>query len=460
MATLQERVSTVVLVTMENRSFDHMLGHLSLEGLVPGVDGLAAPLSRYQNLYAGDVFQPFPMTDRLLDSDLPHEWDEVQVQLARSEVTQRLTMTGFVEAYARFRGQTDVGPLPDPMGYFPSAQVPVTSFLARNFRTCDRWFSPLPSSTQPNRCMAWCGASQIHDTRARLIPTDGTILDWLEQAKVRWRVYHDGLSFFALFERAWGQLLGDRFRDTEALFRDLAADPAADDPQVIIVEPTYQDAPHLGSDRPNDNHAPLAVGWGEEFLRRTYEAVRANPRRWAGTVMVLHYDEHGGFFDHVSPPGVTYSTREAEPHAFASAGPRIPAVIVSPLVSPGSVCSALLDHTSVLQFLAELHTPGQDYGDDVRARRLQGIASLSVALDEVARPDRPPPPVQPISVATVLGRTLVSPPGSGMRAAFENAALELMQREPAGSAAKFPELLHWKAAMETARGQGSQAGPG
>ena len=451
MATLRDRISTVVLVVMENRSFDHMLGHLALEGLVKGVDGLTQPLSRYQNLYAGDAYQPFPKTDALLDSDLPHEWDEVQVQLARSEVSQRFTMSGFVEAYARFRNRPDVGPLPDPMGYFASGQVPVTSFLARTFKTCDRWFSPLPTSTQPNRCMAWCGASPIHDTRTRLIG-GGTVLDWLEQAKVRWRVYHDGLSFFALFGSAWGHVLGDGFRDYEALFRDLAADPSAEDPQVVIVEPTYQDAPHIGSDRPNDNHAPLAIGWGEEFLRRTYQAVRANPRRWARTLMVVYYDEHGGFFDHVPPPAIGYSTREDQPHAFASTGPRVPGIVISPLVAPGSVCSALLDHTSVLQLLAELFTPGQDYGDDVAARRLQGVASLSVALDDVQRSDSAPPPAQAIPVQTVLGRSLAAPPISGMQAAFEGAALELIRQEPGRLAQKYPELLHWKSAMEAARG--------
>jgi phospholipase C len=453
MPALKDRVSTVVLLAMENRSFDHMLGHLSLEGLLPGVDGLSAPLSRFQNFYSGDAYLPFWMNDHLLDSDLPHETDEIQVQLARSQVTQRLTMTGFVEAYARFRNRTNVGPFPDPMGYFPSHQVPVTSFLARTFKTCDRWFSPLPSSTQPNRCMAWCGGSQIHDTKARLIPTDSTLLDWLDGAGVRWRVYHDGLSFFALYPKAWKQVLGDGFRDYEFFFHDLSSAPAAGDPQVIIVEPSYQDGPHFGSDRPNDNHAPLAVGWGEEFLRRTYEAVRANPDRWASTVLVLYYDEHGGFFDHVAPPSISYATREDRPHAFTSAGPRVPAVVVSPLVSRGAVCSAQLDHTSILQLLAELFTPGQDYNADVRARRLQGIASLSVALEDVQRTDAPPPPSQAIPVTTVLGRSLAAPPGSGMQAAFEDAAQALIQQEPALTAKKYPELFQWKAAVEAARGQ-------
>ncbi len=453
MTPLEDRVSTIVLLMFENRSFDHMLGHLSLEGLVPDVNGLSAPLSQYQNFWAGDVYQPFRTKDRLLDSDLPHEWNEVAIQLARSEVTQRLTMTGFVEAYAKSLQKGDPGPCPDPMGYFPSDQVPVTSFLARRFLTCDRWHCPLPSSTQPNRAVAWTGSSKIFDTKARLIPTEDTILDWLDRAGIRWRVYHDGLSFFTLFSKAWGHVLGDKFRDVESFLFDMVNEPIDQGPEVIIVEPSYQDAPHFGSNRPNDNHAPLAVGWGEEYLRRAYEAVRANPARWPKTVMVLYYDEHGGFYDHVAPPPVSYTTKGDETHAFVTAGPRIPGIIISPLVSQGSACHLLFDHTSILQFLAERFTPGQDYSADVRARQDQGIASLSAALQEGVILAAPPPPSKPIPAPTVLGKSLAVPPSTPMQAAFESAAHELMKQEPKRTGEKYPELFHWKMAAETARGE-------
>jgi phospholipase C len=438
---------------LENRSFDHMLGHLSLEGSVPGVDGLTAPLSQYANLYAGDVYHPFKMKDRLLDSDLPHEWDEVDAQLARSAVSKRYTMAGFVESYARFRKMADVGPYPDPMGYFPSDQVPVTSFLARSYCTCDRWFSPIPTSTHPNRTMAWCGASRIYTTGAQLIPSDGTLLDWMDQAGVRWRVYHDGLSCFALFPDAWEHLLGEHFRDYESYLHDMQLEPVSEGPQVIVVEPSYQNAPHLGSDRPNDNHAPLAVGWGEEFLRRTYEAARVNPERWAKTVMIVYYDEHGGFFDHVAPLEIPYRTGGSDPHQFATTGPRVPAIIVSPLVARGSVSHVQLDHTSVLQLLAELFTPGKPYSPDVEARRAQGIASVSALLGDAPRADAPPPPTQPIAVETVLGRTVTEPPSSKSQSLFERAAQELLTKHPDLTAQKYPELHHWMAAVETGRGQ-------
>jgi len=457
----KDHVKTVVLVMFENRSFDHMLGHLQLEKVVPGVNGLQDPLSRYENLYKGNVFNPFVLQrDDPLVSDLPHEWDEVATELSPVPGGP-MTMGGFVSTYAAFRLKNnpvsaDPGPQPDPLGFFPSDLVPITSFLARSFCTCDRWHSPLPTSTQPNRTMAWCGASKIHDTSSglRLIDTDDIILDWLERNHLRWRVYHDGLPFFALYPRAWGHVLGDGFKDFEDYLRDMQAATPETAPQVIIVEPSYNDGPHLGPDHPNDNHAPLAVGWGEDFLRRTYEAATANPTIWAQTVMVVYYDEHGGFYDHVPPPAIGYQTAGEAPFTFKSLGPRIPGIIASPLVRPGSVCSLLFDHTSVLQFLAEAFTPGQPYSPEVNTRKGQGLVSLSEALaDEPQRPpdDIPSVPSQPIPVATALGDNIAAPPRTAMQAAFELAARQLLEQRPEDTAKKYPELLHWKAAVDAAR---------
>jgi phospholipase C len=202
MSSLSEKISTVVLVAMENRSFDHMLGHLTYEHLIPGVNGLEQDLSKYENIYKGTPYLPFLMPDRPLVSDLPHEWNEVAAQLAYSAVTQQFDMTGFVEAYAAFT-KTEPAQHTDSMGFFASTTIPITNFLARYFRVCDQWHAALPSSTQPNRTMAFCGSSEIFDTGPRLIPSDDILFDWLERSHVRWRVYHDGLSFFALYPRAW-----------------------------------------------------------------------------------------------------------------------------------------------------------------------------------------------------------------------------------------------------------------
>jgi phospholipase C len=319
MAALSEKISTVVLVVLENRSFDHMLGHLTYENLILKANGLEQNLAQYANIYQGGQYLPFLMEDRPLSFDLPHEWNEVETQLRYSGVTQQFDMTGFVEAYANLT-KTNPVQQADPMGFFGSKTVPITSFLVLNFRICNRCHAPFPSSTQPNRTIAFSGSSEIYDTSsgARLIPTPDLLFNWLERNGIRWRVYHDGLSFFALYSRAWEFVLGDKFRDFEYYFHDMQTEPINTGPQVIIVEPSYNDAPHIGPDQPNDNHPPLAIGFGEEFLRRVYQAATVNPNRWRNTVLIYYYDEHGGFYDHVSPPSIPYTTKGNPAHTFKS----------------------------------------------------------------------------------------------------------------------------------------------
>ena len=186
MSPLRDRVSTVVLVMLENRSFDHMLGHLRYENLMPDVNGLDRDFTPYENVYQGTGYRPFQLKPTMLSSDLPHEWDYVETQLHHNPVTQQFDMNGFVQAYANF---THTQPLnqTDPMGFFKAVDVPITSFLAQHFLVCDRWHCPLPTSTQPNRTMAFCGASEIYDTSsgARLIGCRDMIFDWLTRSNVR-----------------------------------------------------------------------------------------------------------------------------------------------------------------------------------------------------------------------------------------------------------------------------------
>ncbi|WP_426672061.1 alkaline phosphatase family protein [Mucilaginibacter sp. McL0603] len=448
-------IKTVILVMFENRSFDHMLGHLSLQGIQPDADGLVNPLSQYANVYQGDPYPPFPMPgDTQLDFDVPHEYPYVAAQLHRSPVNGQLLMDGFVEAYADY-DKVVPNPQPDPMGYFTADQVPVTSFLAQKFAPCDRWFCPLPTSTQPNRTVAFCGKSAIYKTGLQIIPDTDNIFDWLDRqpVPVSWRVYHDGFSFFALYPGLWGKVLGDNFRDYEELFRDMQE--GTDVPQVIIVEPSYEDAPHIGPDHPNDNHAPLAIGWGEDFLRRTYQAATVNPELWKQTLMVVYYDEHGGFYDHVAPPAFNNARDNASPPdapPFSTLGPRIPGILVSPWVDPGKVIHDRYDHTSVLQLLGELFNPDKAYSDAVTYRSENGIASISSALtDTPSSIPAPPAPSGAINVKSALGDNIPTPPVSPMGQAFEQAAVDMMSQQPEGVKDKYPELYQWKAAVDQAR---------
>jgi phospholipase C len=224
----------------------------------------------------------------------------------------------------------------------------------------------------------------------------------------------------------------------------MLAAPAADDPQVIIVEPCYESAPHFGTQQANDNHAPLAVGHGEDFLRQVYLAVTANAERWASTVMILCFDEHGGFYDHVPPPRIGYTTTGDEAVTFSNLGPRIPGIVISPFAAAGSVFSGLLDHTSILQFLAEKFGNGALFSPTVEQRREQQIGSISAVLSE--QPARPIPPVPTLTmtVTTVLGKQLAAKPPEAMEQAFANAADQMMAQYPAQADATYPELKAWK----------------
>jgi phospholipase C len=450
-----KNIKTVILCMLENRSFDNMLGHLSFENILAGVDGLTPPLDRagYANPYQGTPYYPFHRpADEQLQSDLPHEYNFVATQLAAGSTGPR--NTGFVQAYADMTGQPPNSNA-DPMCFFGSEQVPITSWLAKNFCACDRWFCPLPTSTQPNRTVAFCGSSGIFETKLQAIPADWNIFDWLDKNKITWGVYHDGFTFFALYPSLWPKIFTDNFHDYEKLGTDIKN---GTQPQVIIVEPSYQDAPHVGPDHPNDNHPPLAVGWGEDFLRRTYQAVTMNPAVWANSLMMVYNDEHGGFYDHVPPPAfdntAAGNVAPPAPYQFNTLGPRIPAILVSPWVTPGKVNHELHDHTSVLQLLAEIFTPGTPYSTQVANRAAQGIQSLSAALTDTPAPTpatAPAPPAAPIFAKSLLGDTIADAPDSGMARSLENAALTMIKQNPDKVDNKFPLLNNWKTAVLQAR---------
>src|SRR5579862_3119524 len=314
-------IDTIVVVMMENRSFDHML-----PGGIP---------PQYVCNYNGATYRPYALTNPNLPlpDDPPHDWKTIATQMGTPS-QGAFPMDGFVTSYSAIH-QINPGDQPIVMGYFNAPQVPMTDFFLRNFAVCDHWFSSLPASTQPNRLMSMSGISQINDN-VLVLPEQDLVYDWLEQRKIRWRVYHEGIPFFALMPKWLPAIVAnDHFRPFGQFFRDVTEEADDEFPQVIFLEPTYTDAPHLG--RSSDDHAPSPISPGQQFLLDAYRAASLDPGRWSRMVMVVTYDEHGGFFDHVSPPlvqtappaGANYST------PFGSLGVRVPGFVISPLVSKG-----------------------------------------------------------------------------------------------------------------------------
>ncbi len=442
------QIKTIVVVMMENRSFDHLLGYLSMGASgrknVEGLRDDPAWLQSIGSTYGGSKFAPFPLTDPydLMDADPPHERDQIAEQMG-VPVDGIFPMDGFVTNYASAKGAHPVTAASQPpvMGYFGPEQVPVTDFFAENFAICDHWFSALPAGTQANRLIAMSGFSNI-DVNQFPLPNQELIYDWLNRNKVSWRVYHESLPFFAMMLPWVGDILtdSDHFRPLAELYDDVQNEPPEDLPQVIFIEPTYTDAPHVGLSR--DDHAPSAVKGGQEFLLEAYRAMTRVPEVWAGTAMIVTYDEHGGFFDHVSPPALRTDPPEGShyPRGFDTLGVRVPGFIISPFVKPKTVYNGVLDHTSILKFIGQKFGPGGSYSPLVDARKVGNVS-------DVFNQDNPVLAATVPSLVPYLARQPENGgfvPGTAPSAAIPKSfqiALDKIRRSPDNPDNKFADLL-------------------
>lgn len=396
-------IDHIVFVMLENRSFDHMLGYLSLDGprrnaAVEGLRSDKAWRDGWINLGDGKPYGLNPLAAKKEIADPPHGSVRIRQQIATPTAGgAQPHMGGFVQSYVDSR-RTDPHtglPLKKPktvknpgavMGYYEAEDVPTFDFFARNFCVCDNWFTPLPLGTQANRLMALCGHSKLIDNDTLGFPDqDDLVYDWLKG--VGWRGYFYGgfVPFITLMPRM-RKVVAKSFAGKGPFkrFKRLASDWKNDKdmPPVIFIEPEYSDGP--GQD-PNDDHPPTGVGGGQDLLNRVYQILVSNPARWAKTLMIVTYDEHGGFFDHVPPlPLRTIVGEGPEQVEFGTTGPRVPALLVSPFVEPGQVFKEPVDHTSFLHLLAERFTPGKGYSDAVTQRQ----KALGGRLANALRPPR------------------------------------------------------------------------
>jgi phospholipase C len=441
-----EQIKTIVVVMMENRSFDHVLGYRSLPPINAPLNGQSLDpswLAQFTNTdMGGEKFAPFLNNNPYSlppKFDPPHQRDNVTAQLGELK-DGVYPMNGFVSAIpSTVSADPNIRKL--VMGYFGADQAPMTKFLADNFTVCDRWFASLPSGTQPNRLMAMSGISMI-DSNAKPLPNQKLVYDWLDDNNISWCVYHQSIPFFTMMFRWIPRiLLSDHFRQFDQFESDMANTPPSKRPQVVFIEPAYGDSPHLG--RSTDDHAPSGISDGQEFLMQVYNAVTASPSFWKSSVTIVSYDEHGGFFDHVSPPmiptepppGVNYP-------AFKSLGVRTPGYIISPFVKPG-VIHNLFDHTSVLKFIGEKFGPGGKYLPVVDDRPVE---SISAALDFSAPINNSPPgPSMDAYIHAVPpANPLVAEipvPDNELRASFRDAVDEMKRQGAGADHPKFGTLL-------------------
>ncbi len=393
---LRGLVDTIVVVMMENRSFDHMLGFLSHEAFDnrPDIDGLRQPSSDFDLSNpdsAGHSFVPTATPDGYLPTDLPHSRTQIADEIRGG------AMDGFITTY---QASQSVDKSPVPMRFNLPTNIPITSALARGYCVCDHWFAAVPADTQPNRLMALSGETLIDSTPDSLTLFDvkHTTLDWLASKQLEFEIYVDAQpiadvgvpSNLLLMPSQWGHVLAHGHTLDALAASWQSAGPA---PKFLYCEPFYNDFATVLGLHGNCNHPPLPVGYGEDFLRRVYQALTSNPAKWQKTVLIICYDEHGGFFDHVAPPHMPYAppagnhwTTQAP---FSTLGLRIPGLVISPLVDPRSSSHLLFDHTSILQLLVDRFGEPADlafFGQAMARKnnRTNAIQSLTSVLTRTA----------------------------------------------------------------------------
>ncbi len=359
-------VNHIVVLMLENRSFDHMLGYLypgnatasgqPFEGLTgsesnPDGSGNQVPVSQIEPSTSNAYFMP--------GADPGEGYMATNQQLYGGDATppsgEAAPMTGFVTDYAYTLGweTTEKWSIVsgttanDIMGCFTPEALPVLSALARGYAVCDYWYGSVPTETLPNRAFLCTGTSQGHMDDKTLTYTSPTIFTSLAARGQTWKVY--GYDESPLTKETFTDI-SSAPASNFGLFTDFQSDAAAGTlASYSFLEPSW------GSSG-NSQHPNYDVALGEQLIHDVYEAVRSGPG-WAQTLLIITYDEHGGCYDHVPPPwGATPPDNSVGEFGFdfTRFGPRVPTVLVSPLIASGTVYRVAasgvpLDHTSILK---------------------------------------------------------------------------------------------------------------
>jgi phospholipase C len=294
-----------------------------------------------------------------------------------------LTNNGFAWNYAARAGADRAG---EVMGCYTDADehVPALWHLAREFAVCSRWFCSVPSETWPNRLFAHAATSD-NESRQDVRPyKNETIFNRLSDAGKCWRVYVGDIAQVMAYTNLLWSPGHDRFDFMEDFFDDARAGTL---PNYSFIEPR-----HLLR-WANSQHPRQRVQRGDRLLKEVYEALAGNPEVWRSVLLIVTYDEHGGFFDRISPPRATPPSPgaldPASGFAFDLLGPRVPALVVSPFVKRGRVDRTVYDHSSIVRTVREVFELGGPLTD--RDRDAQSVIDL-LTLSE----PREPPPMPPL----------------------------------------------------------------
>jgi phospholipase C len=458
-AKLQSVIRHVVVLMLENRSFDNLLGWLyadrpppdgqHFEGLTYNLwnpldnldaDGLPfiekVPIEKNgqaKTRYGKTIPNPVDFTLPKPDpgegfKDTNHQlFQEYNVAL---EYPPPPTNMGFVQNYqnAMLYGAFSFGDEPaNPraiMKCYTPEQTPVLSELARSFAVCDHYHCSIPSQTIPNRDFIHAATSTGHVNNTPEAQCDAkTVFNQIQEAidggrtDLSWGIF--GNNAFASGKDAAGKFGTDHFSLTRLIMTQLH-DPRFDAnfgtlddfeakckggalPSYSFLEPNY------GGPTQNDQHPPSDIRMGEQLIADIYNMLKASPA-FSNILFIITYDEHGGCYDHVAPPGGAKNPDAANPPGqdgflFNRFGVRVPCVVVNPYIKSGLIARPAgyvpFDHTSVIKTVQNcFKLQGHLTERDKAAPDLSGLLSLdaprtgdipSVTPLKIAAPAAPPP---------------------------------------------------------------------
>ncbi|XP_027339043.1 non-specific phospholipase C6 [Abrus precatorius] len=338
-AQQEQPIKNVVVLVMENRSFDHMLGWMkkAINPLINGVTGDECNPVSTKNPRQDSIC--FTDDAEFVDPDPGHSFEDVLQQVFGSGSGSIPSMNGFVEqALSLSQNLSET-----VMKGFKPESVPVYAALVNEFAVFDRWFSSIPGPTQPNRLFVYSATSHGSTSHVKRQLAKGypqkTIFDSLHENHLDFGIYFQNIPTTLFYRNLRKLKYIFKFHQFDLKFKRDARDGKL--PPLTVIEPRYFDLKGVPA---NDDHPSHDVANGQMLVKEVYEALRASPQ-WNQTLLIITYDEHGGFFDHVKTPFVNIPNPDGNtgpaPYFFKfdRLGVRVPTIMVSPWIKKGTVIS-------------------------------------------------------------------------------------------------------------------------
>jgi phospholipase C len=439
-------IENIFVLMLENRSFDHVFGFSDIQG----VDAVSGETTKIIGLDSTSTAKtPADLSLKNIDVDPGHEFQNVLDQLCGmgavypDPVTHSypaINNSGFIESYKACKAK-----MPERiMHCFSEDQLPVLNTLAKEFAVCDNWFSSLPGPTWPNRFFMLAatsgGLTQSPNPAEIFLATgfegygfeNGNIFDALDRKGIPWVIFEGDLFPVSFALKGMNRnAIGGHFKDFSD-FKNQLDDPGFNS-KFIFIEPKYGkqsfDITGPGDFSGGNSMHPLDdVTRSETLIKDVYEILHKSSL-WGKSVLMILFDEHGGFYDHVPPP-ITVSPGDelvnatgdpATQFKFDQLGVRVPAIIVSPFIKKGIIDHTLYDHTSALATVEKLFDMDPLTERDSNANNLLHLFAL-----EIPRTDTPPTLPNPVHSAAAL-RMAAEPEETAVFLQTELATLNLMK---------------------------------